>query len=92
MIVWLVPIVGALVVLHLLVESDPDLVRQRWIPNDTINTYVLQVSAWRHERSTGWSSKRFEIWRWMLSPAMQPILTKVPPVGLWTPDTGTDAD
>ena len=42
-IVWLVPIVGALVVLHLLVESDPDLVRQRWIPNDTINTYVLQV-------------------------------------------------
>jgi len=42
-IVWLVPIVAALVVLHLLVESDPDVVRQRWIPNDTINAYLLQV-------------------------------------------------
>jgi hypothetical protein len=27
----------------LLVESDPDVVRQRWIPNDTINGYLLQA-------------------------------------------------
>jgi hypothetical protein len=42
-VVWLVPIVGALVVLHLLVESDPNMVRHRWIPNDTINAQLLQV-------------------------------------------------
>lgn len=42
-IVWLAPIIGALVVLRLLVESDPDVVRQRWIPNDTINACLLEV-------------------------------------------------
>ena len=43
LIVWLVPVIGALVALHLLVESDPDVVRRRWLANDKINAYLLQV-------------------------------------------------
>jgi hypothetical protein len=41
--VWCVPFVGAMLVTHLLAESDPDTVIRRWIPNDTINAYVLQL-------------------------------------------------
>ncbi len=42
-VVWLIPLLGARLVLHLLDESDPDVVRHRWIPNDTINAYVFQA-------------------------------------------------
>jgi len=63
-IVWLVPIIGALVVLHLLVEGDPDVVRQRWIPNDTINAYLLQVlglEARALERVAGQEIEQFAV-------------------------------
>jgi hypothetical protein len=43
--IWCLPFVGAMFVTHLLAASDPGVVVRRWIPNDTINAYVLQVLA-----------------------------------------------
>jgi len=42
-IVWCLPFVGSILVTRLLAESDPRVVYRRWIPSDTINTYVLQL-------------------------------------------------
>ena len=41
-IVWVVPIVGAWLVVYLVSQSDRRVV-PRWIPNDTINDYVYQL-------------------------------------------------
>jgi hypothetical protein len=41
-IVWCVPIIGAWVVLHLIGQSDRDVI-PRWIPNDSVNEYVFQL-------------------------------------------------
>ena len=38
---WLVPIIGARLVVYLLVEHDLAALPARWAPNDTINHYVL---------------------------------------------------
>lgn len=60
--VWLLPVIGALLVLRLLAESDPDLVRQRWIPNNTVNSYVLQalgVEARVVDRAVGQEIEQF---------------------------------
>lgn len=40
-IAWLIPIVGARLVVHLLSEQDIEAIPQRWMPNDTMNYYVL---------------------------------------------------
>lgn len=42
-IVWLVPIIGALFVLHLLQNHDQDAIPEKWVPNDTINHYVRDL-------------------------------------------------
>ncbi len=39
-IIWLVPLVGAMLVLRIINEQDEEAVPRRWIPNDTINAYV----------------------------------------------------
>jgi hypothetical protein len=41
-IVWCVPFIGAWLVLHLIGQSDRDVI-PRWIPNDSINEYVFQL-------------------------------------------------
>ena len=41
-IVLLLPILGAWLVLHLLGQGEPELVRG-WVPNDTMNYYVSQI-------------------------------------------------
>ena len=41
--IWGLPFVGAMLVMRLLSESDPDVVYRQWIPNETINAYVLQL-------------------------------------------------
>ena len=37
------PLFGAWIVLRLLAEADPEAVRRRWTPSDTINAYVFQL-------------------------------------------------
>ena len=40
-IAWLIPIIGARLVVHLLSEQDIEAIPRRWAPNDTVNYYVL---------------------------------------------------
>jgi uncharacterized membrane protein YgcG len=40
---WLVPIIGARLVVYLLVEHDLAAIPARWAPNDTVNYYVLSA-------------------------------------------------
>ena len=49
--VWFVPFVGAMLVTHLLAESDPSVVYRHWIPNATINAYVLQALTFQARES-----------------------------------------
>ena len=42
-IAWLIPILGARLVIHLLSEQDIEAIPQRWVPNDVINYYVLSA-------------------------------------------------
>jgi len=41
LIAWLVPIVGARLVMYLLVEHDLEAIPRRLIPNDTVNHYLF---------------------------------------------------
>jgi hypothetical protein len=38
---WLVPVVGAMLVLHLIAEFDRPAIPDRWLPNQTINGLLL---------------------------------------------------
>ena len=51
---------GASLVMHLLAESDPDVVHQRVIPNDTVNAYVLQVLGVQARASLDATESAFE--------------------------------
>jgi hypothetical protein len=41
LVVWLVPVIGAHVVVRLLNESEPHAIPDRWVPNDAINAVLL---------------------------------------------------
>jgi tellurite resistance protein TehA-like permease len=40
-VVWLVPIIGAHLVVRFLYESEPRAIPDRWVPNDAINVVLL---------------------------------------------------
>jgi hypothetical protein len=57
---WLVPIFGARFVLYLLSEHDFEAIPKRWIPNDTINQFVLMALRVPAERLTSMAKSALE--------------------------------
>jgi hypothetical protein len=52
LVVWAVPFIGALLVIRLLVEQDPDALRRRWTPSRQINEYVNQALGIQAQAAT----------------------------------------
>ena len=52
LVVWAVPFIGALLVIRLLAEQDPDALRRRWTPSRQINEYVNQALGIQAQAAT----------------------------------------